>query len=185
MFREARIADRRRPHVDPAPARPEIERCADQSHLALGRLRGHGGKANVNLLADMPDGVPAAPVRVLLADDDGSFLESLRPLIERQPELTVVGAAENGLDAIELADALSPDAVVIDLHMPLVDGVTAVARLRKDHPNLCLIAVTGDPDRQLHEAVAEAGADAVLEKGELVDTLVERLSAVRAHPTSR
>jgi DNA-binding NarL/FixJ family response regulator len=148
-------------------------------------LRGHGGKANVNLLADMPDGVPAAPVRVLLADDDGSFLESLRPLIERQPELTVVGAAENGRDAIELADALSPDAVVIDLHMPLVDGVTAVARLRKDHPNLCLIAVTGDPDRQLHEAVAEAGADAVLEKGELVDTLVERLSAVRAHPTSR
>ena len=41
----------------------------------------------------------------------------------------------------------SPDAVVIDLHMPLVDGVTAVARLRKDHPSLCLIALTGDPDR--------------------------------------
>ena len=53
--------------------------------------------------------------------------------------------------------------------MPLVDGVTAVARLRMDHPNICLIAVTGDPDRQLHEAVTEAGADAVLEKGELVD----------------
>jgi DNA-binding NarL/FixJ family response regulator len=148
-------------------------------------LRGHGGKANVNLLADMPDGVPAAPVRVLLADDDGSFLESLRPLIERQPELTVVGAAENGLDAIELADALSPDAVVIDLHMPLVDGVTAVARLRKDHPNLCLIALTGDPDPELHEAVAEAGADAVLLKGDLVDTLVERLAAAReAHTNS-
>ena len=105
------------------------------------------------------------------------FLDSLRPLIERQPELTVVGTAENGLDAIEQADALGPDAVVIDLHMPLVDGVTAVARLRKDHPNICLIAVTGDPDRQLHEAVAEAGADAVLEKGELVDSLVERLAA--------
>jgi DNA-binding NarL/FixJ family response regulator len=148
-------------------------------------LHGHGGKANVNLLADMPDGVPAAPVRVLLADDDGAFLESLRPLIERQPELTVVGTAENGLDAIEQADTLDPDAVVIDLHMPLVDGVTAVARLRKDHPNICLIAVTGDPDRQLHKAVAEAGADAVLEKGALVDTLVERLAAVRAHTASR
>ncbi len=133
----------------------------------------------------MPDGVPAAPVRVLLADDDRAFLDSLRPLIERQPELTVVGTAENGLDAIELADALAPDAVVIDLHMPLVDGVTAVARLRKDHPNLCLIAVTGDPDRLLHEAVAEAGADAVLEKVALVDTLVERLAAVRAHPVGR
>jgi DNA-binding NarL/FixJ family response regulator len=132
-----------------------------------------------------PDVASAAPVRVLLADDDSSFLESLRPLIDRQPELTVVGIAENGLDAIELAEALGPDAVVIDLHMPLLDGVTAVARLRKDHPSLCLIAVTGDPDRQLHEAVAEAGADAVLQKGELVDTLVERLAAVRALLASR
>ena len=136
-------------------------------------------------LTDQPDGIAAAPVRVLLADDDEAFLASLRPLIEHQPELTVVGAAENGLDAIELADELEPDAVVIDLHMPLVDGVTAVARLRKDHPNICLIAVTGDPDQQLHQAVAEAGADAVLEKGALVDTLVERLAAVRSPAAHR
>jgi DNA-binding NarL/FixJ family response regulator len=119
-----------------------------------------------------------------LADDDHQFLASLQPLIEHQPELTVVATAENGLDAIELADELDPDAVVIDLHMPLVDGVTAVARLRKDHPHLCLIALTGDPDQRLHQAAAEAGADAVLEKGELVDTLIERLSAVRAHAPS-
>jgi DNA-binding NarL/FixJ family response regulator len=125
-----------------------------------------------------------ASVRVLLADDDASFLESLRPLIEHQPELTVVATAANGLDAIELADELEPDAIVIDLHMPLVDGVTAVARLRKDHPSICLIALTGDPDAKLHEAVAEAGADAVLEKADLVDTLVDRLAAVRAHSGS-
>jgi DNA-binding NarL/FixJ family response regulator len=118
-------------------------------------------------------------VRVLLADDDSSFLESLQPLIEHQPELTVVGAAENGLHAIELADELLPDAVVIDLHMPLLDGVSAVARLRRDHPHLCLIALTGDPDTELHEAVREAGADAVLQKGALVETLFERLSAVK------
>jgi DNA-binding NarL/FixJ family response regulator len=119
-------------------------------------------------------------VRVLLADDDAAFLESLKPLIDHQPELSVIGAAENGLHAIELADELDPDAVVIDLHMPLVDGVTAVARLRKDHPHLCLIALTGDPDTELHDAVREAGADAVLQKGELVETLFERLSAVKA-----
>jgi DNA-binding NarL/FixJ family response regulator len=127
----------------------------------------------------------AAPVRVLLADDDEDFLASLRPLIEHQPELTVVATAENGLHAIELADSLAPDAIVIDLHMPLVDGVTAVARLRQDHPSLCLIALTGDPDRELHQAVAEAGADAVLQKDELVDTLVERLAAVRSRPGPR
>jgi DNA-binding NarL/FixJ family response regulator len=119
-------------------------------------------------------------LRVLLADDDAAYLDSLKPLIESQPELTVIGAAENGLNAIELADELLPDAVVIDLHMPLLDGVTAVARLRKDHPSLCLIALTGDPDIELHNAVREAGADAVLQKGELVETLFERLSQVKA-----
>ena len=118
-------------------------------------------------------------LRVLLADDDARYLESLKPLIENQPELTVVGAAENGLHAIELADELGPDAVVIDLHMPLLDGVSAVARLRKDHPQLCLIALTGDPDPQLHDAVLEAGADAVLQKGDLVETLFDRLHQVK------
>lgn len=120
-----------------------------------------------------------APVRVLLADDDAGFLESLQPLIEHQPELTVIGKVANGLAAIELADTLGPDAIVIDLHMPLVDGVTAVARLRNDHPSLCLIALTGDPAPELHQAVSEAGADAVLLKGDLVDTLIDRLAAVR------
>ena len=129
---------------------------------------------------DQPDPPPAFPVRVLLADDELPFLDALRPLIERQPELTVIGSAPNGLEAIELADALHPDAVVIDLHMPLLDGVTAVARLRKDHPALCLIALTGDPTPELHQAVSDAGADAVLLKADLVDTLVERLAAARS-----
>jgi DNA-binding NarL/FixJ family response regulator len=133
----------------------------------------------VPILVDLPEAGFSAPVRVLLADDDSAFLESLQPLIEHQPELTVIGTAADGLAAIELADALAPDAVVIDLHMPLVDGVTAVARLRKDHPSLCLIALTGDPATELHRAVTEAGADAVLQKGDLVDTLVDRLHAVK------
>jgi DNA-binding NarL/FixJ family response regulator len=119
-------------------------------------------------------------IRVLLADDDGDFLAALRELIDRQPELAVVGLAENGLEAIEQTDELEPDAVVIDLHMPLVDGVTAVARLRRDHPSLCVIALTGDDAPKLHEAVKEAGADGVLLKSELVDGLVERIATVRS-----
>lgn len=152
--------------------------------MPVGRLHAHDGKANVHGLMDQPGEHVGLPVRVLLADDDGPFLESLQPLIELQPNLTVVATAENGLDAIERADELDPDAVVIDLHMPLLDGVSAVARLRKDHPSLCLIALTGDPDRRLHQAVTEAGADAILLKADLVDTLVERLAAVKAHVPS-
>jgi DNA-binding NarL/FixJ family response regulator len=122
----------------------------------------------------------ASTIRVLLADDDQPFVASLRPLIERQPELAVVGEAYDGLAAIDLADELRPDAIVIDLHMPLLDGVTAVARLRQDHPAMCVIALTGDAHPALHRAVAEAGADAVLMKDEFVETLVARLAEVRA-----
>ncbi|MGH2920897.1 MAG: response regulator [Gaiellaceae bacterium] len=118
-------------------------------------------------------------IQVLLADDDEGFLESLRTLIEQQAELAVVGMATDGLEAIELVDQLDPHAAVIDLHMPLLDGVSAVARMRRDHPNLCLIALTGDEASELHEAVKEAGADEVLLKGELVETLVDRLTAGR------
>jgi two-component system nitrate/nitrite response regulator NarL len=117
----------------------------------------------------------------LLADDDEQFLAALRHLIDRQQEFAVVGTATNGLTAIELVDELTPDAAVIDLHMPLLDGVTTVARLRHDHPHLCLIALTGDDAPALHRAARDSGADDVLLKTELVDVLVDRLAAARAH----
>jgi two-component system response regulator DesR len=118
-------------------------------------------------------------IRVLIADDDERYLDSLRLLVEGQPELRVVAQATDGLGAIEAADKYDIDAAVIDIHMPLVDGVTAVARLRRDHPHLCLIAITGDREPRLLRAVKEAGADAVLLKEELVETLIERLSTVK------
>src|SRR2546426_4038442 len=102
-----------------------------------------------------PTGPAASPIRVLVADDDPSFRSSVCDLIERQPGLDVVATAADGLRAIELADDLDPDAVVIDVHMPLLDGVSATARLRHDHPNLCLIALTGDQEPAIHNAVLE------------------------------
>ena len=127
----------------------------------------------------MSDGESSGTIRVLLADDDVPFVDALRPLIERQPELAVVASAADGLAAIELADELRPDAIVIDLHMPLLDGVSAVARLRRDHPSMCVIALTGDAHPALHRAVTDAGADAVLLKDEFVDVLVERLAEAK------
>src|SRR5919204_150051 len=103
-------------------------------------------------------------IRVLLADDDELFLQSLRPLVEGQEELEVVATAGDGLAALELVDELQPDAVVMDLHMPLLDGVTAVTRAHAP---------------ELHRAADEAGADAVLLKDELVQTLLDRLTQAR------
>ena len=125
--------------------------------------------------ADAPG---AGRIRVVLADDDDLFVESLRPLVDGQDGLEVVATAHDGLETIELVDELRPDAVVVDLHMPLLDGVTAVARMRRDHPSLCVIALTGDEAPALHRAVEEAGADAVLQKDEFVQTLLDRLHEV-------
>src|SRR5436305_1078740 len=100
----------------------------------------------------------ATMIRVLLADDDQPFLDALSPLIERQPELAVVGVRP----------------------MPRLAGVSAGARLRRAHPSMCVIALTGDVAPALHRAVTEAGADAVLVKDEFVDVLVDRLAAARA-----
>jgi DNA-binding NarL/FixJ family response regulator len=127
-----------------------------------------------------PAATEESPIRVLIADDDPAFLNSLQELIDRQPELMVIGAAADGLEAIELVEQLDPDAVVLDLHMPRLDGVSATARLRHDHPSLCLIALTGDEAPALHDAVREAGADDVLLKSELVEGLLERLTRVRS-----
>jgi DNA-binding NarL/FixJ family response regulator len=124
------------------------------------------------------------PITVLLADDDELFLESLRALIDRQPELAVVGAARNGVEAIELAAELDPDAAVVDLHMPLLDEIGAVSQLRRERPHICLIVLTGDSNEELHRAAIAAGADGVLEKHELARGLVDRLACVKQPRTA-
>jgi two-component system, NarL family, nitrate/nitrite response regulator NarL len=124
-------------------------------------------------------------IRVVLADDDEGFLDSLRELIDGEDGLTVAATASDGLQAIDLVKDLQPDALVIDLHMPRLDGVSAIAQLREALPTLCVIALTGDESREIHEEVAKAGGDAVMLKSELVENLAERLVATipLLHPT--
>lgn len=118
-------------------------------------------------------------ITVVLADDDVGYLDSLRMLVEAQPRLSIVAMALDGLEAIECVNEIAPDAVVIDLHMPRLDGVSAVERLRREHPSLCLIALTGDADPRLHRAAEAAGADAVMLKGQMLDGLADRITSAR------
>lgn len=118
-------------------------------------------------------------ISVVLADDDEGYLESLRALVEQQPSLKVVGIALDGIEAVECVEAIAPDAVVIDLHMPRLDGVATVRRLRAEHPSLCVIALTGDADPALHRAANAAGADAVMLKGQLLEGMSERIAAIK------
>jgi len=116
-------------------------------------------------------------ISVVLADDDAAFLSSLRALIDGEDGLSVAAIATDGVEAIEFVDELHPDALVIDLHMPRLDGVSAIARLREDHPRLCVIALTGDESREIHDRVAKAGGNAVLLKSEVAAGLPAQLRA--------
>jgi two-component system nitrate/nitrite response regulator NarL len=131
-------------------------------------------------VAELRDTPGERRIEVLLVDDDELFVESLRSLVDDQPSLSVAGTAVNGLEAIELVEELAPAAVVIDVHMPLLDGVTTVARMRSDHPALCLIVMTADGEEELHQAVSEAGADAVLMKDDLAARLHDEITSAHA-----
>jgi DNA-binding NarL/FixJ family response regulator len=124
-------------------------------------------------------GSGSGTIRVLLADDDARYASALRILIEEQPELTVVALAYDGQETLDLAEDLKPDAVVVDLHMPNVHGIEAIRQLRAAHPQVCLIALTGDENREIHHEATEAGADSVLVKGQMLEALVERLLGAR------
>ncbi|MET7392781.1 response regulator transcription factor [Dactylosporangium sp. NPDC005572] len=103
-------------------------------------------------------------IRVLLVDDQRLVRAGLRMLCEAEPDLDVVGEADNGRDAIRLTDELRPDVVVMDLRMPGVDGTAATARIRAAHPACKVVVVTTfDDDDHLYPALA-AGACGFLVK---------------------
>lgn len=95
-------------------------------------------------------------IRVLLVDDQKLFVESLRLVIDsRSNDLEVVGVANDGMSAIEMAETLQPDLVVLDVRMPVMDGVETIKVLKKQNPSLkVLMLTTFDDDEQVAEALS-------------------------------
>jgi DNA-binding NarL/FixJ family response regulator len=124
-------------------------------------------------------------MRIVLVDDDRAFTECLRRVVEDDPAVSVVGVARDGIEALDLVDEAAPQAVLMDLHMPLLDGVSTIARMRQDYPGLCLIAVTADTTPELHRAVEEAGADAVILKRDIPHRLADQIAAAREQAAQR
>jgi two-component system, NarL family, response regulator NreC len=116
--------------------------------------------------------------RILVAEDDESFLGAIALLLEQDGRYTVTGRARDGREAVKLAKRLSPDAVVMDIEMPVLDGVDATRELRAASPELPIVAVSG---RDYEERVLEirlAGADDYVRKARLADELPRALSAL-------
>src|SRR2546421_11636049 len=140
-----------------SPPRRPAPRSSGAPITATGWPCCAGTRARLTSAAMVAEPSGSGRIRVLLADDDELFLESLRPLVEGQEGLEVVATAGDGLAAIELVDELGPDAVVMDLHMPLLDGVTAGTRPRRRPPHPCPVGVTGAHAPEPHPGGDRAG----------------------------
>ena len=120
----------------------------------------------------------APPFLILIAEDDESFLEAITLLLEQDDRFVVAGAARNGEEAITLAEELAPDAVVLDIEMPLLDGVAAAKQLRAAWPQLPIVAVSGHDYEERVLEIRQAGADDYVRKARMADELPRAIAAL-------
>ncbi len=117
-------------------------------------------------------------IRIMIVDDHTVVRDGLSAMLGRQEDFTVVGEAENGLEAIEKTKDLNPDVILMDLRMPELTGVEAMRRIREDDPDAKFIVLTTfDSDEYIFDAI-EAGAKGYLLKDASRDDLFKAVRAV-------
>jgi DNA-binding NarL/FixJ family response regulator len=116
--------------------------------------------------------------RVMLVDDHQMFLEALRSLLEKVPDLEVVGVAQNGLDVVPVARATLPDIVCMDIGMPGMNGVEATRQLVAALPGVKVIALSTHADHIYVTDMMQAGASAYVSKSEGGMELLRAIEAV-------
>src|SRR5437899_3768802 len=119
-------------------------------------------------------------IRVLLADDHRIVREGLRRFLGRDPELTVVGEAPDGAEAVELSRQLRPDVVLMDLLMPVMDGIAAISAIRSELPETEVIALTSVLEDASVVGAVRAGAIGYLLKNTESDELCRAIKAAAA-----
>jgi DNA-binding NarL/FixJ family response regulator len=120
----------------------------------------------------------APPYRILIAEDDESFLEAIALLLEHDNRFVVAGKARNGEEAVALAEDVAPDAVVLDIEMPGIDGVEAAKQLRAASPQLPIVAVSGHDYEERVLEIRQAGADDYVRKARMDIELPRVLAAL-------
>jgi DNA-binding NarL/FixJ family response regulator len=119
-------------------------------------------------------------IRIVVTDDHAVVRQGLRMFLELDPELEVVGEAANGAEAVALAKALQPDVVLMDLLMPVMDGITAIGKLREEAPEVEVIALTSVLEDASVVGAVRAGATGYLLKDTNADELRRAVKAAAA-----
>ena len=118
--------------------------------------------------------------RVLLVDDNSAVRSLVRRLFELEPDFESSGEAENGRDAVERAENLKPDLIILDLSMPVMTGLDAAPRLRKLLPNARIILFTVQDGLEIERLARAAGANSVVSKHQAAAELILQAQALLA-----
>lgn len=122
-------------------------------------------------------------IRILIADDFEVVREGIRVILERQPEWEVVAEAANGREAVEKAKQLKPDVAVLDIGMPVLNGLEATGLILKQTPQTEVLILTFHETEQMFREALNAGARGYLMKSDLGSELVMAVEALSAHKT--
>lgn len=117
-------------------------------------------------------------IRTLLADDSSHILDSLREYLATLPVFQVVGTASNGAEAVDLVRDLKPDLVLMDLRMPVLDGLQACRILRRELPHTVVIIISMDGDGTAQSAARTHGAHGFVAKERLTRELVPQVLSI-------
>jgi DNA-binding NarL/FixJ family response regulator len=114
-------------------------------------------------------------VRVLIADDEPHFVEMVEALVAGEERIEVVGSAADGQEAVELARAHAPDVIVMDISMPVIDGIEATRRIHAHDPNARILILTGSSTAADVDRSRIAGVAGFLTKDRIAAHLVESI----------
>jgi two-component system response regulator NreC len=118
------------------------------------------------------------PIRILLVDDHAVVRAGLRMLLGADPELQIVGEAENGAQALRLVDEVAPDVVLMDISMPDMNGIEATRKIKELAPNVTVLALTMHEDDQYFFEMLAAGASGYVPKRAAPNDLISAIHAV-------
>jgi DNA-binding NarL/FixJ family response regulator len=118
------------------------------------------------------------PIRILIADDHQPFRRGLRAMLTSETDLTVVGETETGQETVVLAESMQPDLILMDLHMPGVNGLEATRRILHTSPHIRVLVLTMADDDESVFAALQAGARGYLVKGALKADVLRAIRAV-------
>jgi DNA-binding NarL/FixJ family response regulator len=121
-------------------------------------------------------------IRILLADDHPIVRQGLRNLLQLESDFEVVGEAENGRQAIDLTRQCSPEVVIMDVDMPVMNGIEATRILTKEMPQVKVIALSMHVEKDALNEICKAGAIAYVTKGSPTEELVKAIRACHAIP---